>query len=194
MRPTRRSRQQAPESQSVAATHEPERPSTHLSKHVLYAVRWLRLLKTRRQQRFATTSAAAVLARCWHGRNLPAARTSSHSGEKCGLGHLVLSNGSWSGQPLMPDGFAAQIIRARSNGGDPVRLPYGLFWWVPSGSTYFASGYGGQLVWVHAPMNLVVAVTSEVSRESPRRGHALKLTRGPLFQAVRARISGAPRP
>src|SRR5690606_17351708 len=101
------------------------------------------------------------------------------------LGHLVLSNGSWSGQPLMPDGFAAQIIRARSNGGDPVRLPYGLFWWVPSGSTYFASGYGGQLVWVHAPMNLVVAVTSEVSRESPRRGHALKLTRGPLFQAVR---------
>lgn len=108
------------------------------------------------------------------------------------LGLLLLSNGSWSGQTLLPHGFAAQITRARSAGGDPVRLPYGLLWWVPSRNTYFASGYGGQLVWVHAPMGLVVAASSVVSRESPQRGHALKLTRGPLFQAVRARISGAP--
>ena len=99
------------------------------------------------------------------------------------LGQLFLQDGVWNGEALLPPGFAAEVSKAHSEGGPPVRLPYGLFWWVPSRSTYFASGYGGQFIWVHAPLGLVVAVTSTVSPQSQQRGHALQLIRGPSFRS-----------
>ena len=91
------------------------------------------------------------------------------------LGQLFLQDGAWNGQPLIAPGFAAMATRPHSGGGPPVHLPYGLFWWVPSQGTYFASGYGGQFIWVHAPLGLVVAVTSSVSAAGHQRGSALQL-------------------
>lgn len=70
-----------------------------------------------------------------------------------------------------------------------MRQPYGLAWWVPSDSTYFASGYAGQFIWVHAPMGLVVAITSTVSAGSQQRGQAMLLIRGGLFQAVQKQVA-----
>lgn len=106
------------------------------------------------------------------------------------MGHLLLRDGQWAdGQRLLPAGFAAQAVKPQSAGGPPVNVPYGLFWWAPSASTFFASGYAGQLVWVHAPLGLVVAVTSMISPESAQRGQALKLARGPVFQAVQKRLA-----
>lgn len=105
------------------------------------------------------------------------------------LGHLFLQDGAWGGAALLPPGFAARATRAHSDGGPPVGLPYGLFWWVPSESTYFASGYAGQFIWVHAPMGLVVAITSTVSAGSQQRGQAMQLIRGRLFQAVQKRVA-----
>lgn len=109
------------------------------------------------------------------------------------LGQLFLQGGSWDGEALLPPAYAAQATRAQSAGGPPVRLPYGFLWWVASDSTYFASGYGGQLVWVHAPSGLVVAVTSAVSSASQQRGQALQLVRGRLFQAVQKLVPAAQR-
>jgi CubicO group peptidase (beta-lactamase class C family) len=105
------------------------------------------------------------------------------------LGHLFLQDGVWSGQSLLPPGFAALATQAVSGGGPPVQLPYGVSWWVPSTSTYFASGYAGQFIWVHAPLQAVVAVTSTVSKESQQRGQAMQLIRGRLFQAVQNRAA-----
>lgn len=105
------------------------------------------------------------------------------------LGHLFLQDGAWNGDALLPPGFAAQATRAHSGGGPPVGLPYGLFWWVPSESTYFASGYAGQFIWVHAPLGLVVAITSSVSAGSQQRGQAMQLIRGRLFQAAQRRVA-----
>ena len=109
------------------------------------------------------------------------------------LGHLFLQDGVWNGHALLPPGFVAQATRAHSDGGPPVRLPYGLFWWVPSDATYFASGYAGQFIWVHAPLGLVVAITSTVSAGSQQRGQALQLIRGRLFQTVQKRVTPAER-
>lgn len=109
------------------------------------------------------------------------------------LGYLLLLDGTWAGAPLLPPGFIAQMVKPQSSGGPPVNLPYGLFWWVPSGSTFFASGYSGQLIWVHSPLRLVVAVTSTISPDSAHRGQALKLARGPVFQAVQRRLALPPR-
>lgn len=105
------------------------------------------------------------------------------------LGHLFLQGGVWSGQSLLPPGFAALATQAASGGGPPVQLPYGASWWVPSASTYFASGYAGQFIWVHAPLQAVVAVTSTVSKESQRHGQAMQLIRGRLFQALQKRAA-----
>lgn len=108
------------------------------------------------------------------------------------LGYLMLLDGAWAGAPLLPPGFVAQMVKPHSSGGPPANLPYGLFWWVPSGSTFFASGYSGQLIWVHSPLRLVVAVTSTISPDSAQRGQALKLARGPVFQAAQRRLALPP--
>lgn len=105
------------------------------------------------------------------------------------LGQLVLQDGAWNGEVLLPPGFAAEATRPHSQGGPPVRLPYGLFWWVPSAETYFASGYAGQFIWIHPPLGLVVAVNSRVSAEGQQRGQATQLIRGRLFQAAHKRVS-----
>ena len=103
------------------------------------------------------------------------------------LGQLLLSDGAWNGQALLMADVASQIRQPASAGGAPVGLPYGLSWWTASADTYFASGWGGQLVWVYRPMGLVVAVTSVASRGSAERGQALRLVRGPLFEAAQRR-------
>ena len=109
------------------------------------------------------------------------------------LGQLFLQDGTWHGEALMQPGFAAEAARAQSKGGPPVQLPYGLFWWVPSGTTYFASGYAGQFIWVHAPLGIVIATTSTVSTGSQQRGQAIQLIRGRLFQAAQKRALAAQR-
>jgi len=105
------------------------------------------------------------------------------------LGQLFLQDGAWNGEALLPPGFVAEATRAHSKGGPPVGLPYGLFWWVPSGTTFFASGDGGQFIWVHRPLQLVVAVTSTVSPGSQQRGQALQFIRSVAFPAAQQRAA-----
>lgn len=104
------------------------------------------------------------------------------------LGYLTLRDGRWAGHQLLPPGFVAEMVKPQSAGGLPGRMPYGLFWWVPSSSTYIASGYAGQFIWVHAPLDLVVAVSSSVSADSMQRGQAARLIRGRIFQAAQKRL------
>ncbi|MGA0569933.1 serine hydrolase domain-containing protein [Variovorax sp. VNK109] len=104
------------------------------------------------------------------------------------LGQLVLQDGRWGNEVLLPPSFVADMVKPHSAGGPPAGLPYGLFWWVPSGTTYFASGYAGQLVMVHPPLDLVIAVTSTVSVGSQERGQATRLARGRLFKAAQKRL------
>lgn len=111
------------------------------------------------------------------------------------LGALMLQGGQWQGRPLVPAAFVQAAITPASPGGPPVGLAYGLGWWVAPGavgSTYLASGFGGQLLWLHAPLGLAVAITSEVSAASNARGQAVALARGPVMRAVIRRAgSGA---
>lgn len=104
------------------------------------------------------------------------------------LGQLALQDGRWGDQVLLPAGFVAEMSKPHSAGGPPAGLSYGLFWWVPSGTTYFASGYAGQLVMVHPPLGLVIAVSSTVSNGSQERGQSSRLARGRLFQAAQKRL------
>lgn len=103
------------------------------------------------------------------------------------LGELVLNAGNWSGTKVVPEPFARSAVTAQNPGGEPVGLAYGYMWWVvPSASerrTFLASGWGGQFIWAHPPLDLVIAATSSVSADSHRRGHAVAL-RAELFRAA----------
>lgn len=114
------------------------------------------------------------------------------------LGQLMLDGGLWNGQRLLPADFVAAATRPQHRGGPPVGLPLGYLWWaVPAEgaarNTFMASGWGGQLVWVHPPLNLVVAVTSTASPDSQQRGHAVQLLRGGLVATVERRLAMSPR-
>jgi CubicO group peptidase (beta-lactamase class C family) len=106
------------------------------------------------------------------------------------LGELALNSGSWSGNQLIPEAYARNAVAPQNSGGRPVDLSYGYMWWVvPSGSerrTFLASGWGGQFIWVHPPLDLVISTTSAVSAEANRRGQALAVIRTELFRAAAA--------
>ena len=106
------------------------------------------------------------------------------------LGELALSAGAWSGNQIVPEAYARAAVMAQTSGGRPVGLSYGYMWWVvPSATeprTFLASGWGGQFIWVHPPLNLVIATASTVSAESNQRGQALALIRSELFRAAAA--------
>ena len=112
------------------------------------------------------------------------------------LGHLYLQNGNWGGRQVIPEAYARDATRAHNKGGPPVSMPYGYMWWVVPSQlarpTFMASGYGGQVIWVYPPLDLVVAITSTVSPDSQRRGQAIQLLRGKLFNAARQRASNGP--
>ena len=113
------------------------------------------------------------------------------------LGHLILRKGAWDGQQIVPDSYVTAATQPQNAGGLPVSLPYGFMWWVvPSNggrNTFMASGFGGQFIWVHPPLDLVVAVTSTVSPDSNRRGQALQLIRARLYTAAQKRAADTAR-
>jgi CubicO group peptidase (beta-lactamase class C family) len=109
------------------------------------------------------------------------------------LGQLFLQDGAWNGQQLIPAAYAQASTNMQNKGGSPVNLPYGQLWWVVSPSTFMASGYAGQMIWVHRPMQAVVAITSTVSQGSQERGHAVQLVRNVLYAASERRLQMDPR-
>jgi CubicO group peptidase (beta-lactamase class C family) len=107
------------------------------------------------------------------------------------LGQLFLQKGTWAGQQIVPESYVQGAIQPQNGGGPPVSVPYGYMWWVPSSAPriFMASGYAGQFIWVHEPLQLVIAITSTVSPDSQRRGQALQLIRGRLIPAAQQRAA-----
>lgn len=112
------------------------------------------------------------------------------------LGQLYLQRGQWDGKPLLTEAFVDASVQAQNAGGPPVGLHYGQLWWVVPGKaprpTFLASGFGGQLIWVYPPLDLVVATTSTVSLESGQRGQALQWIRNQVFAAAHHRVAAEP--
>jgi CubicO group peptidase (beta-lactamase class C family) len=106
------------------------------------------------------------------------------------LGQLVLNSGKWQGAQIVPEAYSRTTVTAQNSGGGPVGLSYGYMWWVvptaAESQTYLASGWGGQLIWVHPPLDLVIAITSAVSLDSQKRGQAQVLLRSSLVRAAAA--------
>jgi CubicO group peptidase (beta-lactamase class C family) len=66
------------------------------------------------------------------------------------LGYLFLNEGSWDGQQVV----SAAWVKAATSGGS-----YGYLWWLKPSGAYFATGRGGQEIWVLPDRDMVVVMT-----------------------------------
>ncbi|GHN02277.1 hypothetical protein WSM22_37660 [Cytophagales bacterium WSM2-2] len=83
------------------------------------------------------------------------------------LGQLVINKGLWQGKKIVSPAWISEMSKKRLDPGSPVADAYGYFWWgttkVMNGKKYecvFASGNGGNVLFVVPSENLVVSLTS----------------------------------
>jgi CubicO group peptidase (beta-lactamase class C family) len=82
------------------------------------------------------------------------------------LGELIVRQGRWKGRQVVSADWIAVSTAQHSEGGPPVRRPYGYNWWVATTPddgrpAVFAVGYGGQFIYAVPSLELVVVATSE---------------------------------
>ncbi len=76
--------------------------------------------------------------------------------------------------PALLAAFVRDATREHNEGGPPVPLAsYGYLWWIArapgEARAYFASGFGGQLVYVVPDRDLVVAMAADNVGTASRR-------------------------
>jgi CubicO group peptidase (beta-lactamase class C family) len=120
-----------------------------------------------------------------NGHNYGSSGLSLRTRDMAKLGQLMLQDGRWNDRQIVSKTYASEAVRRQTSDGQP---PYGYMWWLtPSAGahrTFFASGFGGQLVWVHPPLDLVIATTATATEASQARGHAMKLIREIIFPLI----------
>jgi CubicO group peptidase (beta-lactamase class C family) len=79
------------------------------------------------------------------------------------FGYLYLNDGVWEGERILPEGWVEESTSAQIDGGPPEYTSYGYLWWVThlaGHAAYFASGYGGQYLYVVPDLDLVAVIAS----------------------------------
>lgn len=72
------------------------------------------------------------------------------------IGQLMLNEGSWEGEQLI----STEWIQA-STKRQAIYRDYGYYWLTGDNNTFWASGKGGQIIWIYPDKSLVVVVTSD---------------------------------
>lgn len=76
------------------------------------------------------------------------------------VGQLLLQNGEWNGQQLVPSNWIATATQPHVNSSQ-LGAPYGYYFWIyPAYGAYAADGHGGQRVMVFPQKNLVIVYTA----------------------------------
>ena len=105
------------------------------------------------------------------GNSIGAAGAHFTAREMAKLGYLYLNHGYWNGQQVVPEQYVIDSTRKQSEGGPPVNEQYGYLWWLPhlQQHAFFASGFGGKMIYVVPDLDLVVvtiASTENAKKDS----------------------------
>ncbi|MBK8022430.1 MAG: serine hydrolase [Chloroflexi bacterium] len=100
--------------------------------------------------------------------------------EMAAFGQLYLQRGCWQGQQIVPVEYVAASTSVQSAGGYAEMVKYGYLWWVTSDrsghAAFYASGRGGQYIYVVPALELVVVITS-TARSADGRAHRVTRSR-----------------
>jgi len=72
------------------------------------------------------------------------------------IGQLMLNGGAWGNRQLISEEWVSASTIRQANHRD-----YGYYWLTSGNNTFWASGKGGQLIWVYPKKELVVVITSD---------------------------------
>ena len=85
-----------------------------------------------------------------------------HAEDQARIGQLMLNRGAWGGRRILPDSWVTESVAPC-----PLNPRYGLFWWLNSDGSYqpaaprdsiFASGAGGNVIWIDPAHDLVAVL------------------------------------
>lgn len=99
--------------------------------------------------------------------------------EMAAFGRLYLQCGRWADVPILPADYVTASTTAHADGGYPEFVSYGYLWWVVQGGdfpAFYASGMGGQYIYVVPALDLVAVITS-TARNADGRKHRTMLAR-----------------
>ncbi|MFA8343079.1 MAG: serine hydrolase domain-containing protein [Rhodothermaceae bacterium] len=83
------------------------------------------------------------------------------------LGTLVLKKGNWNGTQIVNEKYLEEALTKKVFGEFPEINDYGYHWWVTESNGLklnYASGFGGQYLFVVPELEVVVAIISENDR------------------------------
>lgn len=109
------------------------------------------------------------------------------------LGQLMLADGIWGDQRILPVGWVAESTKARLNGDNLTH--YGYQWWigetyVPEGTVKWVAGMGlgGQRLFIVPALGLVVVANGGLYERGPYSRLEGKVTAEILAQVIRSTI------
>jgi CubicO group peptidase (beta-lactamase class C family) len=85
-----------------------------------------------------------------------------HAEDQARIGQLMLQDGNWNGQRILPEGWVALSATPCT-----IKPDYGLLWWLNPGgvykpnashASYFAIGAGGNVTWIDPDHDLVAVL------------------------------------
>ncbi len=101
----------------------------------------------------------------WYQDIAPRGRLLLQARDMAKFGYLYLNQGFWDGIQVVPTTYVASSTRKHSEGGLPVGTSYGYLWWITRHGKYrafFASGFGGQLIYVIPALDLIITTTASM--------------------------------
>ena len=92
------------------------------------------------------------------------------------IGKLMLNGGTWDGKQLISNEWVSASTIRQANYRN-----YGYYWLTSENNSYWASGKGGQLIWICPEKQMVVVVTSDSFAKSWLLSNG---TYGYIFQGI----------
>lgn len=104
-----------------------------------------------------------ITAQGWYSSSAPKGRLLLRPRDMAKFGYLYLNQGVWDGVQVIPAAYVTDSTHKQNKGGPPVNAAYGYLWWITQHGKYaafFASGLGGQLIYVIPALDLIVTTTA----------------------------------
>jgi len=86
------------------------------------------------------------------------------------LGYLYLCKGTWEDKTIISNDYIIESTMPQISADFPEQGDFGYLWWISElygNKTYYASGFGGQYLYVIPQYNMIIVITSRMDKPHP---------------------------